>query len=264
MAPSRLNDSHKQEIVERYRAGETSAHIAAAFGCSANTVSRTVRSLLSADEYAELKIQRAAKGTALESSASESSAPDSAPSTNAEGSKESVGSEADGDAAEDAVEDEDGNGDGEGQILALDDAEDFGGADLDDNETFNTDDENVFHEIAVLPVDLPQVTTQEVICRPFASELLPDSVYMLVDKTVELDPRPLSEFPELGLSDPSEQQRQALCLYASPRAAKRQCGRSQRVIKVPDTQVFEQTSSYLLARGITHLVVEGSLFSLKS
>jgi hypothetical protein len=29
------------------------------------------------------------------------------------------------------------------------------------------------------------------------------------------------------------------------RAAKRQCGRSQRVIKVPDTQVFEQTSSYL-------------------
>lgn len=264
MAPSRLNDSHKQEIVERYRAGETSAHIAAAFGCSANTVSRTVRSLLSADEYAELKIQRAAKGTALESSASESSAPDSAPSTNAEGSKESVGSEADGDAAEDAVEDEDGNGDGDGQILALDDAEDFGGADLDDNETFNTDDENVFHEIAVLPVDLPQVTTQEVICRPFASELLPDSVYMLVDKTVELDPRPLSEFPELGLSDPSEQQRQALCLYASPRAAKRQCGRSQRVIKVPDTQVFEQTSSYLLARGITHLVVEGSLFSLKS
>ena len=260
MAPSRLNDSHKQEIVERYRAGETSAHIAAAFGCSANTVSRTVRSLLSADEYAELKIQRAAKGTALESSASESSAPDSAPSTNAEDSKESVGSEADGD----AVEDEDGNGDGDGQILALDDAEDFGGADLDDNETFNTDDENVFHEIAVLPVDLPQVTTQEVICRPFASELLPDSVYMLVDKTVELDPRPLSEFPELGLSDPLEQQRQALCLYASPRAAKRQCGRSQRVIKVPDTQVFEQTSSYLLARGITHLVVEGSLFSLKS
>ena len=260
MAPSRLNESHKQEIVERYRAGETSAHIAAAFGCSANTVSRTVRSLLRADEYAELKIQRAAKGTALESSASESSAPDSAPSTNAEGSEESVGSEAEGD----AVEDEDGNGDGDGQILALDDAEDFGGADPDDNETFNTDDENVFHEIAVLPVDLPQVTTQEVICRPFASELLPDSVYMLVDKTVELDPRPLSEFPELGLSDPLEQQRQALCLYASPRAAKRQCGRSQRVIKVPDTQVFEQTSSYLLARGITHLVVEGSLFSLKS
>ena len=168
--------------------------------------------------------------------------------------KEDGGKESDG---------SDGDNDGATEIIALDDADNFSGADLDDNETFNTNDDNVFHEIAVLPVDLPQVTTQQVICRPFASELLPDSVYMLVDKTVELDPRPLSEFPELGLSDPSEQQRQALCLYASPRAAKRQCGRSQRVIKVPDTQVFEQTSSYLLARGITHLVVEGSLFALK-
>ena len=236
MAPSRLNDSHKQEIVERYRAGETSGQIAVAYGCSTNTVSRTVRSLLSPEEYAELKIQRSAKTSGLESTAIERSALENSPSevgTAENSSVESAGSHGTS-------------------------------ADLDDDATFNTDDANVFHEIAVLPVDLPQVTTQQVICRPFASELLPDSVYMLVDKTVELDPRPLSEFPELGLSDPSEQQRQALCLYASPRAAKRQCGRSQRVIKVPDTQVFAQTSSYLLARGITHLVVEGSLFALNA
>ena len=274
MAPSRLNDSHKQEIVERYRAGETSAQIAAAYNCSTNTVSRTVRSLLSPEEYAALKTQRSSKSSGLESPAhASSSLKDSVPEidtaevscpestqTNLEDSR----SEAPSAREEGGVKSSGNDGNDEGQILALDDAEDFGGSDLDDNETFNTDDETVFHEIAVLPVDLPQVTTQQVICRPFASELLPDSVYMLVDKTVELDPRPLSEFPELGLSDPSEQQRQALCLYASPRAAKRQCSRSQRVIKVPDTQVFEQTSPYLLARGITHLVVEGSLFALKS
>ena len=243
MAPSRLNDSHKQEIVERYRAGDTSAQIAAAYGCSTNTVSRTVRSLLSPAEYAELKAQRSAKSSGLESSVPEIETAEVSPLENPQTSLENSRTEAA------SSKEEGGN---------------FGGADLNDNETFNTDDENVFHEIAVLPVDLPQVTTQHVICRPFASELLPDSVYMLVDKTVELDPRPLSEFPELGLSDPSEQQRQALCLYASPRAAKRQCGRSQRVIKVPDTQVFEKTTSYLLARGITHLVVEGSLFALST
>ena len=243
MASSRLNDSHKQEIVERYRAGDTSAQIAAAYGCSTNTVSRTVRSLLSPAEYAELKAQRSAKSSGLESSVPEIETAEVSPLENPQTSLENSRTEAA------SSKEEGGN---------------FGGADLNDNETFNTDDENVFHEIAVLPVDLPQVTTQHVICRPFASELLPDSVYMLVDKTVELDPRPLSEFPELGLSDPSEQQRQALCLYASPRAAKRQCGRSQRVIKVPDTQVFEQTTSYLLARGITHLVVEGSLFALST
>mgnify|MGYP000736309749 FL=1 len=243
MAPSRLNDSHKQEIVERYRAGDTSAQIAAAYGCSTNTVSRTVRSLLSPEEYAELKAQRSAKNSGLASSVPEIETAEVSRPENPQTSLEDSGIEV---------------------PISKEEGEDFGSADLNDNETFNTDDENVFHEIAVLPVDLPQVTTQQVICRPFASELLPDSVYMLVDKTVELDPRPLSEFPELGLSDPSEQQRQALCLFASPRAAKRQCGRNQRVIKVPHTQVFEQTTSYLLARGITHLVVEGSLFALKS
>ena len=40
------------------------------------------------------------------------------------------------------------------------------------------------------------------------------------------------EFPELGPLDDAELERQGLCLFASPRAAKRQCGRSQRVIKV--------------------------------
>ena len=66
MAPSRLNDSHKKEIIERYRAGETSASIAALYGCSANTVSRTVRSLLSSEEYTALKIQRSTRSTVKE------------------------------------------------------------------------------------------------------------------------------------------------------------------------------------------------------
>ena len=263
MAPSRLNDSHKQEIVERYRAGDTSAQIAAAYGCSTNTVSRTVRSLLSPEEYAELKAQRSAKSSGLESSVPEIETAEVSRPENPQTSLEDSRTEAPSSKERAGKRPVAGKGMAMQRSLAVM-MPGIRGADLNDNETFNTDDENVFHEIAVLPVDLPQVTTQQVICRPFASELLPDSVYMLVDKTVELDPRPLSEFPELGLSDPSEQQRQALCLYASPRAAKRQCGRSQRVIKVPDTQVFEQTTSYLLARGITHLVVEGSLFALKS
>ena len=56
--------------------------------------------------------------------------------------------------------------------------------------------------------------------------------------------------------------RKALGLFATPRTAKRQCGRNQRVIRVPDTSVFTQTTSYLLARGITRLVLEGTLISL--
>jgi hypothetical protein len=85
---------------------------------------------------------------------------------------------------------------------------------------------------------------------------------MLVDKTVELQARPLSEFPELGALPEEEQQRQALVVFANPRQAKRQCGRTQRVIKLPDSQVIRRTAPYLLGQGITRLVLEGAVYAL--
>jgi hypothetical protein len=51
-------------------------------------------------------------------------------------------------------------------------------------------------------------------------------------------------------------------VFANPRQAKRQCGRSQRVIKLPDARVLERTASYLLAQGISRVVIEGALYSL--
>ena len=259
MAPGRLTDSQKQELLTRYRHGESSSALAMAFGCSANTVSRTVRSLLSPEEYSDLKSSRV-RGSAVKSDSvtSESVASDSVASDSV--ASEPVELDADSEQTnEEPVDDS-------ASALALDDADDFGADEPDDlseeepSGAFSGGEE--FHEVAVLPVDLPQVNTQQVQCLPFEAGVLPDSVYMLVDKTVELDPRPLSEFPELGVADPDDQDRQALCLFTSPRTAKRQCGRSQRVIKVPDTQVFTITTRHLVARGITRLLVEGSLYAL--
>ena len=82
------------------------------------------------------------------------------------------------------------------------------------------------------------------------------------DKTVELQARPLSDFPELGPLDAPDLQRQALEVYGNPRQAKRHCGRSQRVIKIPDTGVFLRTSRFLVSQGISRVVIEGALYSL--
>ena len=254
MAPSRLTDSQKQELLRCYRAGESSAVLAVAFGCSPNTVSRTVRTQLTPEQYRELKLERAGATAATASSQPAAADPVDDCSDGATVSESTVL------AASSESPDDDGP-----STLALDDADDFGDDDPDDvadDDAFGADPDEVFQEVAVLPVDLPQVSRKQVSSLPFAAGVLPDSVYMLVDKTVELDPRPVSDFPELGVVDPEEQSLQALCLYASPRSAKRQCGRSQRVIKVPDTQVFERTTRYLIARGITRLVLEGALYAL--
>ena len=58
MAPRRLSDSEKQDLVGRYKAGVSTSALAEAFGCSPNTVSRTVKALLPADAYAALKASR--------------------------------------------------------------------------------------------------------------------------------------------------------------------------------------------------------------
>ena len=251
MAPRRLSDSEKQDLVGRYKAGESTAALAEAFGCSPNTVSRTVKSLLPADAYAALKASRLKGATAqpLPEPVTPEPLQSEAPASSEKASAQHQ-------PTTESLEEADSS-------LALDDADDFG----EDPDDELADDDGVMETFTEL---VPLVGVGDLsdrprnLAQPFSDGLLPDSAYMLVDKVVELDARPLKEFPELGPLDDAELERQGLCLFASPRAAKRQCGRSQRVIKVPDTGVFQRTSSYLLARGITRLVLDGTLIALDS
>ena len=87
---------------------------------------------------------------------------------------------------------------------------------------------------------------------------------MLVDKVVELDSRPLKDFTDLGPLCDEELERVGIYIFTNQRDAKRQCGRNQRVIKVPDPSVFEKTCSFLLAKGITRFIIEGNVFSLEN
>ena len=326
MAATRLSDSQKQELVARFRGGEASGALAEAFGCSANTVSRVVRTALDPEEYEALKQQRARStpptgGSSLqlplceaESGATEAlatspsaetatgarlSGPDQdlgATSTEltAEAAKAEPGLSEDqpqfgtwvrqqlhgggqanapglgapdpGDDPQDPLDGEQGHA-----ALALEDADDFAEEAGDDSDDGDEDSDSFLgsygdpgdgQTFVVLPLgqaieDRPSLTVQ-----PLEPADLPASVYMLVDKTVELDIKPLRDLPELGALPDGEGDRQALVVYANPRQAKRYCGRNQRVIKVPDSGVLARTAPYLLSQGVTRLVVEGALYSL--
>jgi transposase-like protein len=254
MAARRLSDSEKQDLVGRYKAGESTAALAESFGCSPNTVSRTVKALLPPEAYAALKASRQKGGTvAVAAQPLLESPPLDVPSSLDAASSESATSES-------SAEELSAN---DSSSLALDDAADFAEASDDQGsalEEFVPMD--VFTELVPLIGVAGLSGSAPMETQPLSPGVLPDSVYMLVDKVVELDARPLRDFPELGPLDTVDQDRQGLFLFANPRAAKRQCGRSQRVIKVPDTTVFERTSSYLLKRGITRLVMEGTVVAL--
>jgi hypothetical protein len=238
MAAPRLNDSQKEELVVRYREGETAQTLAAAYGCSPNTVSRVLKAALSPEEMAAIKKQARQRIDA----GSPSPMADPAPPEDVDPVGISQVAEA-----------------SEVSELAIDDADDFADDALDEAD-LGADDEGDDPEPA-RAVPVVAAASQEV--QPLAPGVLPSSVYMLVDKTVELQAKPLKEFAELGSLPEEELDLQALMLFTNPRQAKRQCGRTQRVIKVPDAEVLQRRSSYLVAQGITRLVVEGgSLFAI--
>ena len=206
-----------------------------------------------------------------------------------------------GDEAEDArdEEEEDLAPSGGAMVLAIDDADDFAATDEDEDDGDDDDDADdndqddsaaaADHDdrdaplsarsarssrgrltepqdgsaFVAVPLDLTAFQDRPLTSPlPWRGEVMPESVYMLVDKTVELQARPLAEIPELGRLAPEEEALQALVLYSNPRQAKRQCGRTQRVIKLPDTAVLERTAPYLLRQGIRRVVLEGTLYAL--
>lgn len=254
MAASRLTDSQKSELVQRYRQGQSSADLAVAYGCSPNTVSRTVKAALDPAEYEQLKQQRS-RGVQADAPVQpdpiSQSRPDPEPELALQAEADLV-PEVAADASEADTSDDDES------ILAIEDADDFA-ADDSDSEDDGDGEDDIFTPVAVLPL---AINHDPVAVQPLTACEFPDSLYMLVDKTVELQARPLREFTELGQLPPDEEELQALQLFANPRQAKRHCGRTQRVIKMPDPEVFMRRASYLQVKGITRLVVEGNLYAL--
>ncbi|MCP9861067.1 MULTISPECIES: hypothetical protein [unclassified Cyanobium] len=303
MAATRLSDSQKTELVGRFREGSSSQELAVTYGCSPNTVIRVVRLELGDEAYERVKSERSrrrsrppldgaappeALQTALAISSTDESSPEPEPTPEPTEAFTPEEPEPELEPAPPApaparkvlpdpprrlsvaapVRAETVAEDGPA-VLAIEDADDFGG---DDDDLLTSDDDdsedgadgefNPFQVIPVVRLDDGAAAGGEGQLQPLVAAALPTSAYMLVDKTVELQARPLSEFPELGRLPAAELERQALVVFLNPRQAKRQCGRTQRVIKVPDLKVFELTAPYLLAQGISRVVIEGALYAL--
>jgi len=254
MAPARLSDSQKQELVSQFKAGETAAALAEAFGCSPNTVSRTVKALLSPEEYDSLKQKRSGRGAAA--AAAKEDEPKAEAAVKTEAAPEAPSPEAELEADEPL----------EGSSsLALDDADDFGADDSDEElDELSDDDSAVETFVAIAPLPGLGVIDSGAPCvsKPLVDGSLPSTVYLLVDREVELKGTPVKNFSELGAVADTEMEQQAIALFSNPRQAKRQCGRSQRVIKVPDSGVFGRTAPFILAQGISRIVLEGSLYAI--
>ena len=119
-----------------------------------------------------------------------------------------------------------------------------------------------FFEIPPLDQDIEFDLQKEISSIHISEVSLPQMVYMIVSKNIELESKSLYEFPEWSFLPQEDLNRKVIKIYAELKNAKRECKKDQKVIKVPNSNVFGIASSFLLAKGISRIISETQLISL--
>ena len=122
--------------------------------------------------------------------------------------------------------------------------------------------ESEFYEIAPINFDIDEVKRKDLSSIPIKNIKLPDIVYMIVDKSIELEIKLLNEYQDWQFLPPEDLNRKTIQIFYDLKVAKRNCNKNQKVLKVPNSKVFEIVSPILISRGISRIITEEHLISL--
>ena len=128
-----------------------------------------------------------------------------------------------------------------------------------DNNNFSSTE---FVEISPLQFEIENVPRKELSSIPIKEIDFPKTVYMVVHKNIELEIKLLKDYPEWEFLPNEDLQRKTIEIYCDLKLAKRACSKEQKVIKVPNTDVFRIVSPILISRGISRIVSEEKLIAL--
>ena len=119
-----------------------------------------------------------------------------------------------------------------------------------------------FIEITPLNYDIENTSQKDLSSVSIAEANLPKTVYIIVNKKVELEIKYLKDYPEWQFLSQDELERKTIEIYFDLKIAKTFCQKDQKVIKVPNTKVFKKVASILSSRGISRIVSSDQLIAL--
>jgi len=119
-----------------------------------------------------------------------------------------------------------------------------------------------FVEITPLNYNIDNTPQKDFSSIPISEIDFPNKVFMIVDKKVELDVKCLKDYPEWQFLSKEELNRQTIEIYYDLKIAKDFCSKEQKVIKVPNAEVFKIVAPILRSRGISRIVSCGKLIAL--
>ena len=131
-------------------------------------------------------------------------------------------------------------------------------------EVINVDStsSNTFYEIPPLDYSIDDAKQKDLSSIHISEVKFPQVVYMIVEKKIELEVKYLKDYPNWQFLSKDELNRKTIEIYLDLKIAKSFCNKEQKVIKVPNTNVFWIVSDILKSRGITRIVSADQLISL--
>ena len=147
-------------------------------------------------------------------------------------------------------------------------SKDYQNSFLEINETVKyKDDKNFlyaseFIELAPLNYEIESSSRKELSSIPISEINFPEMVYMIVDKNIELEIKLLKDYPQWDFLPNSDLNRKTIEIFNDIKVAKRFCKKEQKVIKVPNTDVFRIVAPILISRGISRIVSSEQLIAI--
>ncbi len=224
----RLTEKQKNEIAKCFKNGKTIAELSKEFNCTKLTISRNLKKYLGEMIYKEL-VERKNNIDKFDYSS--------------ENNKKK------------------GNG--------VDLKSEFSNNEFIDNKNFDvykSDDNTLldseFVELSPLDFEIENVPRKELSSVPIDKVQLPKLVYMVVSKNVELEIKLLKDYPEWEFLPNEDLERKSIEIFFDLKTAKRVCSKEQKVIKVPNTEVFKIVSPILISKGISRIVSAEKLIAI--
>ena len=132
-------------------------------------------------------------------------------------------------------------------------------AKLDESELYEN---SSFVEITPLSFEIDNNIQKDLSSISLSEINFPKIVYMIVDNKIELKTKLLRDYPDWQFLSKNELNRITIEIYFDMQVAKRFCSKEQKVIKIPNTNVFKIVAPILVSRGISRIVCPDKLIAL--
>ena len=230
----RLSEKQKEEIVKSFNAGATIDVLSKKYDCTNSTIIRNLKKNLG-----ELKYKDSIKKSKCLKENHE---------TNKNQTKDLLKANLDNHEFENDSNDSNNSNDSR---------------DLNENITSSSFAPiDSFFEIAPIDYVIDNSSRKEISSVPLSEVHFPKVVYMVVDKKIELEIKLLKDFPEWQFLPQDDLSRKTIEIFFDLDLAKRSCSKEQKVLKVPNTDVFRIASPVLIAKGISRIVCAENLIAL--